>query len=299
MNANNVLKENKLESRFSIFTRRLEILCVRHPSYMVLLTWISILSLSFLKDYLDIPETYFSYKDNFFNQIFVKWGWAWTLFIPGSYMIVTSYVYGGKTWKKCLFFALLRLFVGTCFWYFWVNVVFHFVENITGVCFDGNNNPNFNITNKFNCKSLKNGSLWLGFDISGHSFLLTYSLLFINSEIQVQKYWPIISETTITSKFSSNLSKTVSVIKRRLSTAFWLINVLFVLSCLLMFIWVLMLVATCLYFHTFYAKALGASCGIASWMVTYNKWYKKKLSPGLPGSSHLHKVLLKNSIKSE
>jgi len=293
MQANNVSKEQEHNGLFVIFVRNLEKLCIWHSSYLVLFMWVFTLSLSFIKEYLTVPDTYFSSKDNFFNQLFVKWGWAWTLLITGSYMFITSFVYGVNSWKKSVSFALMRLFIGTCFWYFWVNIVFHFVENITGICFDQYHSPNFNITNKQDCKFLKNGSLWVGFDISGHCFLLTYSILIINSELQVQKHWHSITDGV--PKFFLSGSKSSSLLKKRHSATYNLVNILFILNCVLLLIWVVMLTATCLYFHTFYSKALGASCGIASWMLTYNEWYKYELSPGLPGSGPLYNKMFRKT----
>ena len=282
---------------FSTFTKILEKLCIQVPSYFVLFTWISVLILSLFNICFSIPETYFSNKDNFFNAVFVKWGWAWTLLVNGSYMLITSFVYGCDLWKKSVLLAAVRLFVGTCFWYFWVNIVFCFVEDITGVCIDQFNNPNFNITSKLDCKLLKNGSLWQGFDISGHCFLLTYAILCINSEIQVQIHWYSIA--SIASKVLPIGSKSSSIFKKRYGSMYLLVNVLFFFNCVLMLIWMVMLVVTCLYFHTFYSKALGASCGIASWMVTYNEWYKYDFSPGLPGFGPFRKFLQTNVVKYE
>ena len=268
---------------------------IRHSAYLVLFLWIYVLALSSIKEFVSIPKGYFDNKNNFFNVVFVKWGWGWTLVTTGSYMVVTSFVYGVDSWKKSVLRSITRLIIATCFWYFWVNIVFHTVENLTGICVGTNDRPNFDIITKDDCKKLRNGSVWNGFDISGHCFLLTYSILLINSEIQIHRCWHGIENVAF--KIFSIGSTSLIVFKQRLRSTYVLVNVLFILNCLLLSIWFLMLAATSLYFHTFYSKALGTSCAIISWMVTYNEWYKCRLSPGMPGSASLQRFLQKSKTE--
>ena len=288
------INENK-EARFQKTVYLFRKLFPIHSSYLVLFLWFLILLLSILKEMVNIPQSFFENKRNILNQIFVKWGWAWTLLLTGSYMILTSFVHGALQWKKAVFFSVARLAVATVIWYFWVNIVFHFVENITGICLDKNSKPNFNISDKYECIQMKRGHVWNGFDISGHCFLLTFSILVINSELQIHKRWNNID--VLASKFLLIGSKALLNVKKRYKSTFYLVNVLFILSCALMVLWVVMLSSTCLYFHTFYSKALGGSCGIMSWMVTYHEWFKHQLSPGLPGMGPLQGLLCKNCLK--
>jgi len=47
--------------------------------------------LSIITDRFPIPKTYFSDKRNALNQVFVKWGWAWTCTILGIFIYFTRY----------------------------------------------------------------------------------------------------------------------------------------------------------------------------------------------------------------
>lgn len=49
---------------------------------------------SLVFDFLPMPRTYMSAKDNFFNVYFMKIGWAWLIFIVGSFVYLTSATYG-------------------------------------------------------------------------------------------------------------------------------------------------------------------------------------------------------------
>ncbi|XP_076811296.1 acyl-coenzyme A diphosphatase FITM2-like [Clavelina lepadiformis] len=268
--------------------------CIVHPSFLVIYLWFGILSLSIIKCLIEIPHSYFSEKSNFFNQFFVKWAWAWTVGIVGPYMMISSFVYGCDAWKKSMALSIFRIAIGTMVWHFWANFVFHFVENLTGTCLSQDGMPDFNIDNKRDCVKLKQGHYWDGFDISGHCFLLTYSVLFINSEIQIYKNWCKISKDA--ALYVPIGSKTLSNLKQRFRTTNSCIDILFVLNCILSFIWVIMLISTCLYFHTFLSKALGTVAAVLSWMATYNEWYKCTFSPGLPGDGPLKAIFGKLKI---
>ena len=279
------------------YIKILETIFLRKPSYLVIFLWIWVIALSFIKETVTIPKSYFSNKKNLFNQFFVKQGWAWTLVVVGPYMIVSSFVYSAVSWKNSVLRSVIRLIIATALWYLWVQIVFRFIENITGICVNYSGLPNLNITDKVECIMLKNGHHWNGFDISGHCFLLIYSLLIINSELQVQKNWIEIEQSL--SNYILQISKDSTVFKKRYLLTFDIIITLFIINCLLITIWFIMLSSTCLYFHTFFQKVLGAMCAIISWMVTYNEWFKSRFSPGLPADGQLHGLLPKSLLKNQ
>lgn len=260
---------------------------VTKPQLNVVILWIGIFLLSTLAVIIKIPETIFSRKQNFFNQWFVKFSWFWTLIITGPYMVLTAFVYGGETWKKSVLRAIIRLVIGTMIWYFWARIVFPLVENLTGVCLDSKNVPNFQIHDKISCKN-SNGT-WNSFDISGHCFLLTYCILFISSETQLHLHWhKIPNKASLVIPIGS---RTLTYVKNRFHKTLKFINLFFILNYTLLFLWHFMIITTCLYFHNFFDKPLGASFAIISWMATYNEWYKHSLSPGLPGKGQLFSLL--------
>ena len=245
---------------------------LKRPQINVLVIWFGILGLSAVANVFQFPSTFFSNKHNFLNQYFVKVSWGWTLITLGPYMLTTAFVYGCHQWKKACAKAVFRLVIATCIWYFFTNIVFHYIYDITGVCISKTNVPNFNISTMADCKQLKPRHYWDGFDISGHCFLLSLIILVQASELQLQKHWDQIPSA------SNNLltvgTKSISSVKSKFAITRLLVDILFVINCCLGILWHIMLIVTCIYFHTFLSKALGASAAILSWMLTYNNsWY--------------------------
>lgn len=232
------------------------------PVFKVAIYWLVILTGSFLHDFLPFPQSYLSNKRNVFNVYFVKLGWVWTLGLMIPFMCLTSLVY-----TSCKPFAMLkhlsRLAVGTFGWYFWVNF-FVFIEEQTGFC-EGEET----LTSKRICHL--QGFHWDGFDISGHTFLLTYSALIITEELQVKQY-----------KTWFNSTKSETDAPQYLKHLSPLIDAFFTGSALLLLLWEFMLLCTTLYFHTVLQKVLGALIAFFTWYITYEIWYKNGLSPGLP-----------------
>jgi len=265
------------------------------PQLNVVVLWVGIFVLSAFSALVDVPETYFSSKRNIFNQCFVKLGWMWTLLITGPYMILTAFVYGGEFWRKSVLRAFMRLACATGVWYFWTKAAFPTVENLTGVCVGADNVPNFQISDKPSCKAVEGA--WNSFDISGHCFLLTYSILFISSEVQIHQHWhKIPSKAPMILQIGS---RSLVLVRNRFKKTLSVINCLFVLNNMLSSLWYFMIFTTCLYFHSFLDKPLGAGFAIISWMATYNEWFKYRLSPGLPGKSQLFPLLSSAAVKQE
>ena len=232
------------------------------PSSKVAIYWLVILTGSFLHDFLPPPQSYLSNKRNVFNVYFVKLGWGWTLGLLIPFMCLTSFVYTSCN-PSAMLKHLSRLAVGTFGWYFWVNF-FVFIEELTGFC-EGEES----LTTKSSCHV--QGFHWDGFDISGHTFLLTYSALIISEEIQVKQ------------RLSARENKgNSSELSCRTNILGPIIEVLFICLSLLLFLWEFMLVFTTLYFHTVEQKVLGALISFTTWKVTYGIWYKNDLSPGVP-----------------
>lgn len=111
------------------------------------------------------------------------------------------------------------------------------------------------ITTKAACK--KDNFLWDGFDISGHSFILSYSALVIVEEMVAMLHIP----DSHRNPFLDGLYIALNVIVA---------------------IWLWMFACTSVYFHDFIDKLLGTSVGILGWYVTYVVWYPKCPLPGLP-----------------
>ncbi|KAI3357797.1 hypothetical protein L3Q82_016191, partial [Scortum barcoo] len=216
---------------------------------------------SILKDFTDVPQTYFSSSRNVLNLYFVKLSWGWTLALLAPFVILSNFSPGRRA-----FFVrrLMSLVVATVIWYTCTQT-FLYIEDWWGSCLetDGTGVLKSEFLSKSSCRQA--GLHWQGFDISGHSFILAYSALFIMEETA-----PMASLKTVS---LSALSRT-------------LLNLLYVALNLLVFLWVWMFVCTSVYFHYLTDKVFGTICGLLGWYLTYQVWYQKPWSPGRPSPFH-------------
>ena len=256
-------KEGRSPSLFQKIKKDISDWVLVSPVFKAAIYWLVILTGSFLHDFFPFPQSYLSNKRNVFNVYFVKLGWGWTLGLMIPFVCLTSLVY-----TSCDPFAMLkhlsRLAVGTFGWYFWVNF-FVFIEEQTGFC-EGEET----LTSKRICHL--QGFHWDGFDISGHTFLLTYSALIITEELQVKQWFSSTNSETDPPPHFKHLSPLMAAV----------IDAFFTGSALLLLLWEFMLVCTTLYFHTVLQKVFGALIAFFTWYITYGIWYKENLSPGLP-----------------
>lgn len=243
---------------------------------------------SICKDLLPPIKTYMANKHNVFNVYFVKWGWLWTLVFVVPFVFLTSYTYTCGTLELVRKHVIRVLVVATAFWFLCVRA-FSYIEQVTGSCYEGEF-----IKDKLSCRN--SGFVWLGFDISGHCFLLVFSNLVISEEVKAFKNWERIGEmlTKHDSSTKEDSELVVSPLRKLTKTQvdslrasyhvqtprikYLLVGLTF-LSCM----WEVMLLCTCLFFHSMPQKITGTVVAILSWFLTYQMWYKSNLSPGLPG----------------
>ncbi|XP_006881611.1 PREDICTED: fat storage-inducing transmembrane protein 2 [Elephantulus edwardii] len=215
---------------------------------------------SVLKEVSPLPESYLSNKRNVFNVYFVKVAWGWTFCLLLPFIALTNYHLTGKPGQVLR--RLSTLLVGTAVWYV-CTALFCSVEHYTGSCY---RSPALEVVrrehpSKQQC--LGAGGFWHGFDISGHSFLLTYCALMIVEEMAVLH--------AVKTDRSHRHHKAITTLVIALGT--------------LTFIWVLMFLCTAVYFHDFLQKVFGTMFGLLGWYGTYRCWYLKSFSPGLPPRS--------------
>lgn len=197
------------------------------------------------------------------GSYFVKFAWAWTFCLLFPFISLTNY-----NVLQNILPVLVRLFsllVGTIIWYTCTST-FLFIQDFTGSCYKS---PILAVvtqehSNQLQC--LQAGGIWQNFDISGHSFLLSYCVLMILEEMAVM---PSVKT------FSGS----------RLHTA---VTSLFLALACLTFIWLFMLLTTAVYFHDFWDKIFGTLVGLSAWYGTYRFWYKSPLSPGFPPQRTLY-----------
>ncbi|XP_035501929.2 acyl-coenzyme A diphosphatase FITM2 isoform X2 [Scophthalmus maximus] len=210
-----------------------------------------------------VPPTYFSSSRNVLNMYFVKVSWGWTLLLLTPFLLLSNSSFSRSA--SFLGRRLLSLAVATAVWYVCTETFFY-IEDLTGSCFETGTVDVLReqFTSKSACRHA--GLRWQGYDISGHSFILSYSALFIVEE---------------TAPMSSMKTAGLSALPRTV------LNLLYVALNLIVILWVWMFACTSVYFHDLVQKWLGTTCGLLGWYLTYRVWYLMPLSPGLPPQRHL------------
>ncbi|KAI6171604.1 hypothetical protein M3Y97_01035800 [Aphelenchoides bicaudatus] len=236
------------------------------PAYKAIFYVGFIAILSVLALNVEMSENYFTQKHNFINVYGTKLGWFWTLLFLTPFIGLTSYLHHNSA--QLTLFHLLRLVVATAFWYACTNsfVVF---EQLTGKCLGDA------AINRRTC--FDNGGKWIpGFDISGHTFILLYSILLISEEATSFRNWP--TRPKILDNTSNEKSRFESdEHQRRTKTVQWLFLCLFAIH----LVWDFQLIITSLYYHTVSHKIIGALFAVTSWFVTYGLWYPRYF-PNVP-----------------
>uniref|UniRef100_A0A8C8RLS8 Fat storage inducing transmembrane protein 2 n=1 Tax=Pelusios castaneus TaxID=367368 RepID=A0A8C8RLS8_9SAUR len=212
---------------------------------------------SLLKALAPLPETYMSSKRNLLNIYFVKFAWAWTFWLLLPFIAITNYCLSRNVLEVLR--RLSTLLVGTMIWYVCTRLFLQ-IEDFTGNCYRSPKLDELFQEHPSKQQCHQGGGFWHGFDISGHSFLLTYCALMIVEEMAVLRVL--------------NTDR-----RPRLHAV---VNALFVALSFLTLIWVWMFFCTAVYFHDFSQKLSGSLVGLSAWYGTYRFWYLKSFSPRLP-----------------
>lgn len=188
----------------------------------------------------------------------VKLSWGWTLLLLTPFILLCN-----SSFSRSVYFLgrrLLSVAVATAVWYVCVGTFFY-IEDVTGSCFEtaAREMTKGELVSKVACR--RAGFHWHGYDISGHCFILSYSTLLI-----VEETAPM---ALVKATSHSALLRTV-------------LNLLYVALNLIMVVWLWMFFCTCVYFHDLSHKLIGTACSLLAWYLTYQVWYLKAVSPGLP-----------------
>ncbi|KAK7075220.1 hypothetical protein SK128_020059 [Halocaridina rubra] len=148
-----------------------------HVSYerKILYYFASLLLFSWMKATETPHVDFLTGKHSILNQVFVKLGWAWTLGVFAVYRLLSLSV--DKEWRSTLKKLCLRFAVTTFFFYIWCAIIFPAIEAYTGACLLKKIRTDLP---KREC--LKRKYEYISFDISGHSYLLTYCVLILMEE---------------------------------------------------------------------------------------------------------------------
>nr|CDS26607.2 hypothetical transcript [Hymenolepis microstoma] len=269
---------------------------------------------SLLFDFIKAPPCYFSHKRNVLNLIFVKWGWAWTFCSLATFILISTFIYTGGN-KRLIRGHLMRLLFGSACWYCCTGI-FNTVESSFGNCYNYNGTiirpPTTRPFNRRTCRNAK--GYWMGFDISGHCFLLTMSNLWILEELRIMRSWNVLGALLDVSTNADNMdsssepqrqapkllnvsAETVQAMRSAYSRLTLNLRTVFCITACISLIWDFTFLITVVYFHSMPSKLLGASIGISCWLICYRGIFPNLtvgsfggLCPGMPGDGPVHFV---------
>lgn len=169
---------------------------------------------------ISLPEEYKIDKRNIFNQWFVKLGWFWTC----SLMLPLTFSSIKVDDRENIALAIFRIILSTILWFVSINF-FQLIDDTTG------------------------------FDISGHTFLLTFSNLLLTSELKHSEQSCAVNEFKPTGAITPQSLKLPLIILRSL--------------------WDFMLLQTTLYYHTMLQKTIALVWAISSWYLVHTLFYEE------------------------
>ena len=230
------------------------------------------------------PETPFSDSRNPMNVYLVKLSWGWTLICIFPTILITSFLYTGFNFRVVLR-HFTRLGIAHLIWLS-VTTLFVVIDSYTGICIE-----NEDILERSAC--IKRGLYWSGFDISGHIFLLTYCIYVITEECANIKLeiWDEYNgtlhfENRVVDKLTDRMKEILPQVHRLTS---YFIDKLEILALTEILMWMVMVIATSLYFHSFAEKILGYVFGLLAWYLTYGLLYgRSAYLPCKPEEGVLH-----------
>lgn len=229
------------------------------------------------------PETIFSRRGNPVNKYLVKLSWLWTLMFLIPAVSISSVLYSGLLSYRGVLRHMGRVVVGHVTWYCTTWLI-HRVDNGLGACSVGD------IKTAKSC--VTSGHEWIGFDISGHTFMLSYCVFLITEEsFNISK--------VVWGRYEDALSREQRVLEKRGDLERWLRKLYHASGYLveglqwyalaLVLIWTFMLLTTALYYHTFLEKLIGSLIAVGAWYISYRTLYgKATYLPCRPDDGILH-----------
>ncbi|VDM98901.1 unnamed protein product [Thelazia callipaeda] len=218
--------------------------------------FLAVLLLSLTAIFVRFPDHYyFVQKDNILNHYFVKLSWFWTCIVVCPFIWHVSVATGQSLFGIIL--NLSRMVVATITWYYCTHG-FSIFERMTGYCHGSKLSP------RSSCAG--DGGKWVpGFDISGHCFILIYSILIMCEEALAFRHITFSHRSQRTPVQNENL-----------------IKIYFLSMCALHLLWDFELLISALYYHHIIHKIMGSLVAILCWYFTYHVWFRKFGVPPLP-----------------
>lgn len=213
-----------------------------NPYLRINLYLIGVFVFSFLGDHIQEFQAYIytAQPHNIFNDYFVKFGWAWTLAAFAPLALMSGLSYNGATGA---FWSCVRIAIATGVW--------------------------FGCTKLFDEIRTR---LSPGLDISGHSFILIWSIMVMVAESSAYEGWDVLRQSLI-----SKQSSTESFGKRRarflLNTFTLPMRLGLIFTALLSILWDVMFFSTILFYHTWVEKIIATGLAIFVWLLVYEGIY--------------------------
>ncbi|CAL4174055.1 unnamed protein product [Meganyctiphanes norvegica] len=206
----------------------------------------------------EIPHIEFlTGKRSYFNQIFVKFGWGWTLSLLLLFQLCFIFIYSQR-WLYLRNIAI-KTFFTTLFFYVWCQIIFPLVEEFNGEC---KYNGNIIDISKRQCIKSPEHAYKSYFDISGHAYLMSYCVLILMHEAhQVEDLL----------KALRHPGKYENLVPCAPQFAAFLVAISFILITILTLLWDFMIIVTMIYFHTFTEIILGVILAILMYLIIYEK----------------------------
>lgn len=238
------------------------------PEFKAVLYFTIVTVVSVFAAYFPFPDHYyFVQKGNFLNEYGVKLGWFWTCFVICPLIWCTSRMHGKDQRGSLL--NLARIAVATAFWYLCTTAFVSF-ERMTGRCLGAKS------SSRSTCRA--DGGKWApGIDISGHCFIIIYSILILCEESSGFRKLPGPARK---SSGHQQLSE-----GRHHGEYLIVTRVFFFLTFILHIVWDFELLVSVIYYHHVLHKIIGALVAIFCWFVTYRAWYPFVRIPPMPFNS--------------
>ncbi|XP_071513133.1 acyl-coenzyme A diphosphatase FITM2-like isoform X2 [Panulirus ornatus] len=245
-----------------------------NPVMKIIYYIITLLIFSLMKESMDIPHfEILTGKQSVLNKMFVKKGWGITCVVFVLYQLVSLTLH--TKWKASLKKLLVRAVATTFFFFIWCAVIFQLIENYTQAC--TYRNIRFELTKK-ECHN-KADHVYHSFDISGHSYLLTYCVLIMMEESKeivyflcLRRYLRGAHEDTVEEVSLPVLeAKEAKRMTLRLTILSPIVVIVFMCVVLLCLLWDFMLIVTTIYYHTFLEKVIGTTLAVSMWYMLYRR----------------------------
>ncbi|XP_027212874.2 acyl-coenzyme A diphosphatase FITM2 isoform X2 [Penaeus vannamei] len=227
--------------------------------------------MSFMGDSVEVPHLQLlTGKKSTLNQVFVKLGWGWTFSIIGIFSLFSLLIH--KDWIKRMKCIAVRLAITTFFFFIWCSITFPTIERYTGYCI--HNGISFSFAKRECVKRPEHE--YVSFDISGHSFLLTYCIMIIIEESKEMLYFLQLSRYFRGAPpLEGNESQVLDKEVKNLESVFKIMSPLIILAFMAMvaisLLWDLMLIVTTIYYHSLLEKLLGTVLSLCMWYILYKR----------------------------